>query len=176
MRKAAIRHGDPTTTGGFVIAFTSTIHDDKKKVALSGDEATCGTCKGSFEIFGTGKGMSEKGRDVVVEGDLVLCPCGKNRVIVGSNPGIFLTTTRDSADSRVTAEAVVTPVSTASAGYDRHFQLIDQDGAPLEGITVHLQTPAGDVREITTTPEGKTPIIAGNSGESIKLHINYRSE
>ncbi|WP_087644832.1 PAAR domain-containing protein [Caballeronia choica] len=176
MRKAAIRHGDPTTTGGFVIAFTSTIHDDKKKVALSGDEATCGTCKGSFKIVGTGKGMSERGRDVVVDGDLVLCPCGKNRVIVGGNPGIFLATTRDSAGAKSAAEAVVPPDSPTSPGYDQHFQLIDQDGVPLQGVLVHLQTPAGDVREITTTPEGRTPIVAGNSGESIKLHINYRSE
>lgn len=90
MHKAAIRHGDPTTTRGFVMAHSSTIHDDGKKVALSGDEATCGNCKGTFKILGTGKGMSENGRDVVVEGDLVLCPCKKNRVIIGSNPGIFL--------------------------------------------------------------------------------------
>ncbi|MFL9905521.1 PAAR domain-containing protein [Paraburkholderia sp. RL17-337-BIB-A] len=89
MRKAAVRHGDPTTTRGFVIAYSSTIHDDGKKVALSGDEATCENCKGTFKIFGTGKGMSEKGRDVVVEGDLVLCPCKKNRVIVGSDPVFF---------------------------------------------------------------------------------------
>jgi uncharacterized Zn-binding protein involved in type VI secretion len=75
MRKAAVRHGDPTTTGGFVMAFASTIHDNRKKVALSGDEATCGNCKGTYKIFGTG--------------DKVLCPCGKNRVIVGSDPGIF---------------------------------------------------------------------------------------
>lgn len=91
MRKAAVRHGDPTTTRGLLMAYSSTIHDDGQKVALSGDEATCGNCKGTYKILGTGKGMSEKGRDLVVEGDLVLCPCKKNRVVVGSNPGIFLT-------------------------------------------------------------------------------------
>ena len=60
MRKAAVWHGDPTTTGGFVMAFSSTIHDDKKKVALSGDDATCGNCKGVFKIFGTGEGIKRK--------------------------------------------------------------------------------------------------------------------
>lgn len=90
MRKAAVRHGDPTTTRGCVIAYSSTIFDGGRQVALSGDEATCGTCKGAFKIFGTGDSMTEKTRSVVVEGDRVLCPCGKNRVIVGSNPGIFL--------------------------------------------------------------------------------------
>ncbi|MGF6568309.1 putative Zn-binding protein involved in type VI secretion [Paraburkholderia sp. GAS333] len=111
MRKAAVRHGDPTTTRGFVMAYSSTIHDDGKKVALSSDEATCGNCKGTFKIFGTGKGMSEQGRDVVVEGDLVLCPCKKNRVIAGSNPGIFLNTGGDAgtdAGESNSAQAVAT--------------------------------------------------------------------
>ncbi|SAK99012.1 hypothetical protein AWB81_05658 [Caballeronia arationis] len=52
MLKAAVRHGDPTTTRGFVMAYSSTIHDDGKKVALNGDEATCGNCEGVFRIFG----------------------------------------------------------------------------------------------------------------------------
>ena len=90
MRKAAVRHGDPTTTGGTVMAFQATIFDDGKRIALTGEEATCGRCDGVFKIAGTGQGMSDNGRPVVVDGDLVLCPCGKNRVIVGANPGIFL--------------------------------------------------------------------------------------
>ncbi len=105
MRKPAVRHGDPTTTGGFVIAYSSTIHDDGRKIALSGDEATCGNCKGSFKIFGTGEGMSENVRDVVLDGDLVLCPCGKNRVIVGNNPGVFVHV-RDGSGTRSAGTAI----------------------------------------------------------------------
>ncbi|WNC92705.1 PAAR domain-containing protein [Paraburkholderia sp. FT54] len=119
MRKAAVRHGDPTTTHGFVMAFSSTIHDDGKKVALSGDEATCGNCKGVFKIFGTGQGMSEEGRDVVVDGDQVLCPCKKTRLIVGSSPGIFLETTQGSAEARkVTSASNVAAVATPSQAID----------------------------------------------------------
>ncbi|SAL80002.1 bacteriophage GP29 protein [Caballeronia choica] len=97
MRKAAVRDGDPTTTSGFVIVCLSTITDDGKKIALSGEEATCGNCKGTYKIFGTGQGVSDKGRLIVVDGDSVLCPCGKNKVIVGSNSRIFLHTSRGSA-------------------------------------------------------------------------------
>lgn len=106
MRKAAVRHGDPTTTRGFVMAYSSTFHDDGKKIALSGDEATCGNCKGVFKIYGSGKGISEAGRDAVLDGDPVLCPCGKNRVIVGDNPGIFLTTDEGSAVAKTAAGGV----------------------------------------------------------------------
>jgi uncharacterized Zn-binding protein involved in type VI secretion len=119
MRKAVVRHGDPTTTGGFVMAFASTIHDNGKKVALSGDEATCGNCKGAYKIYGTGDGMSEMQRVVVVHGDKVLCPCGKNRVIIGSNPGIFLTSSDGAGDARSTSGSTTLPadwVSTAAHG------------------------------------------------------------
>src|ERR1700722_5097855 len=97
MRKAAVRGGDATTTRGFVIGTSTRINDGGKKVALDGDEATCGNCKGLHTIIGTGKGISDKGRRVVVDGDSVLCPCKKNRVIVGSNPRIFLNTHKGSA-------------------------------------------------------------------------------
>jgi uncharacterized Zn-binding protein involved in type VI secretion len=97
MRKAAVRDGDSTTTRGFVIGTSTRINDGGKKVALDGDEATCGNCKGLHTIIGTGKGISDKGRRVVVDGDSVLCPCKKNRVIVGSNPRIFLNIHKGSA-------------------------------------------------------------------------------
>ncbi len=97
MRKAAVRDGDPTTTRGFVIGTSTRINEGGKKVALDGDEATCGNCKGLHKIIGTGRGISDKGRKVVVDGDSVLCPCKKNRVIVGSNPRIYLTTNNGSA-------------------------------------------------------------------------------
>jgi uncharacterized Zn-binding protein involved in type VI secretion len=111
MRKAAVRHGDPTTTGGFVLAYSSTLHDDGKKIALSGDEAICGICKGAFKIVGTAQGMSEKTRAVVVDGDQVLCPCKRNSVMVGDNPGVFL----DTIDGPAAAVSVATAASPLQA-------------------------------------------------------------
>ncbi|WP_153074093.1 PAAR domain-containing protein [Paraburkholderia bonniea] len=79
-----VKHGDPTTTGGIVIALTATMFEESRRLALHGDEATCGTCKGSFRIFGTADHMSENGRAMVQHGDKVMCPCGKNRVLTDS--------------------------------------------------------------------------------------------
>ncbi|MBC8729461.1 PAAR domain-containing protein [Paraburkholderia sp. UCT2] len=90
MRLALVRHGDPTTTRGFVIALSSTMFDGGKHIALHGEEATCGNCKGVFKIIGTGDGVSENNRNAVVHGDKVLCPCGKNRVIAGADAGMFI--------------------------------------------------------------------------------------
>jgi uncharacterized Zn-binding protein involved in type VI secretion len=167
MRKAAVWHGDPTTTGGFVMAFSSTIHDDKKKVALSGDDATCGNCKGVFKIFGTGEGMSEKGRAVVVDGDRVLCPCMKNRVIVGSNPGIFITVPPGpSGKAEVkTCEAV----AHRTICFDDRFVLKDSTGKPLVNLAYAIQRETGDVEYGKTDPDGHTHLL---SSTALKENIN----
>ncbi|WP_330995688.1 PAAR domain-containing protein [Burkholderia territorii] len=144
VRKAAIRHGDPTTTRGTVIAYSSTIYDDGRRVALSGDEATCGNCNGTFKIFGTGKGISEKGRNVVVEGDLVLCPCKANRVLVGKNPGIFLNSRID--DSTPAAAHAADPNSAlmsdaADDDIEHFFEIVDAiSGKPVEGMSYKVSS------------------------------------
>jgi uncharacterized Zn-binding protein involved in type VI secretion len=158
MRKAAVRHGDPTTTRGFVIAVTSTIFDNRKQVALSGDEATCGNCKGAWKIYGTGKGMSEKGRDVVVDGDLVLCPCKKNKVLVGSNPGIFL-------QSSTGSESTSNSCTTASTGSNsRLFTVFDErvcaaSTCSLDGYPYCIEMADGRIEFGRLDASGRLPRI-----------------
>lgn len=89
MSRRAVRNGDPTTTGGVVIAVTSTMSNHGKQVALDGDKATCGNCEGEFLIVGGAQRITHHGRCVALDGDAVLCPCGQNRLIAGSDSTIF---------------------------------------------------------------------------------------
>ena len=171
MRKAAIRHGDPTTTRGFVIAYSSTIHDDNKKVALSGDEATCGDCKGTFKIFGTGTGMSENGRAVVVDGDLVLCPCKQNRVIVGKNPGIFLQCDDgQSRNMRIHTAPQFTDPSPVVSMFDEQV-CVAPAGALLAGYPYYIETADGRIESGRIDTGGQLPrIVTGNSPDSYTVY------
>ncbi|SAL43257.1 bacteriophage GP29 protein [Caballeronia arvi] len=90
MRRAAARDGDSTTTAGRVFASGSRISDKGRRIVLDGNDATCGQCAGLFKIRGSGRSIFNAARNVVVDQDEVLCPCGNNRVIVGVNPGIWL--------------------------------------------------------------------------------------
>ncbi|RQR29120.1 PAAR domain-containing protein [Burkholderia sp. Bp9143] len=159
MRKAAIRHDDPTTTGGVVFAYSSTIYDDGKHVALSGDEATCGNCDGTFKIFGTGKGMSEKGRNVVVDGDLVLCPCKTNRVLVGLNPGIFLTTYSNEGSSvaNAVAQNVVILSADSEEDLEHFFEIVDAvSGKPVEGMNYKVRSNGRTLVDNAPLAHGRT--------------------
>ena len=87
MRKTSACDGDATTTGGHVVATVSTMFDDGRRIALDHEMATCGKCPGEYPIQGTGTAMNENGRACVLDGDLVLCPCGNNHVKAGANAG-----------------------------------------------------------------------------------------
>lgn len=169
MRKAAVRHRDPTTTGGFVTAYSSTIHDGGKKIALSGDEATCGNCKGLFKMFGTGKGISQKARSIVVDGDLVLCPCGKNRVIVGANPRVFVNTHSGSvvtsnAGAAVTSESSVLPTGT----FDE--QVRAAASVALDGYPYLIEMADGRTFSGRVDASGKLPRIVTDDGDEYTVY------
>ncbi len=170
MTKALIRDGDPTTTRGIVLAHSSTIIDGGKKVALHGDHATCGNCEGSFPIYGTGKGISENGRDAVVEGDPVMCPCKKNRVL-SSNSSMFL-----HPDSGTSSALGNTPASAANPfaaaqRYDQQIQLFDEaSGKPLAQVRYRITGDAGTF-EGRTNEMGMTQRVASDAEDTMTLEI-----
>jgi hypothetical protein len=173
MRKAAVRHGDPTTTRGFVIAYSSTIFDDGRQVALSGDEATCGNCKGAFKIFGTGDGMTEKTRSVVVEGDRVLCPCGKNKVIVGSNPGIFLEVEGANSSPQGTSATSLDNSSALASVFDEEYVLRDRTtGRPLAGVAYRVIAGSSVIAQGITNSAGATRRVRTQSAQRITIEVS----
>jgi hypothetical protein len=81
----------------------------------------------------TGKGVSDRGVLSVVDGDAVLCPCGKNRVIASMNAGCHLERKTEAA--------------TGSAANFRNAA-----AAPSAGKSMGLIAKAGGPRRINHTP------------------------
>lgn len=160
MSLALVRHGDPTTTRGFVIAYSSTMHDDGKKIALFGDTATCGNCKGEYPICGTGTGMSEAGRDVVVHGDKVLCPCGKNRVIAGSDAGCFLEKEAEAFSVSSTRAPVAGENPSVSWTYDERVRALSQTRTELDGYPYCIETQDGRTYSGRLGVDGSLPRVS----------------
>jgi uncharacterized Zn-binding protein involved in type VI secretion len=136
MRKALIVQGNPTTTRGLVIGGSAVgMTDDGRPFALYGDEATCGNCKGAFKIVGTATGRCYDGRAGVIEGDLVLCPCGRNRVLAGPNPGCFY----EDTDTAVASGAGIASVVTSP--YDEQVRATGRGAS--EGYPYFIETADG---------------------------------
>ena len=172
MSLALVRHGDRTTTGGVVIALSSTMFDDGKRIALHGDEATCGICKGAFKILGTGDGVSENNRVAVVHGDKVLCPCGKNRVIAGGDAGWW--TTRESGQTSARGSAVqadALAVRPESARYGEQFALTDDAGQHLAGIRYRVRSGSTVIATGVTDSQGRTRRISTDDPQRLSLEV-----
>ncbi|HDR9484122.1 TPA: PAAR domain-containing protein [Burkholderia aenigmatica] len=175
MTKAAIRDSDPTTTRGFVIAISSTIYDDERRVALSGDKATCGNCDGTFDIIGSGEGLSENGRNVVVDGDWVGCPCRENRVIVGNNPGIFLESSGSTHPAESSAQHLRSTTPTPAI-HDEQIRLIDRSsGWPLTDLRYRITDSSGRLVEGRTDGNGRTRRFETSCRDAIDIQI-YRGK
>ncbi|WP_175731389.1 PAAR domain-containing protein [Burkholderia ambifaria] len=175
MSRRAVRNGDPTTTGGVVIAVTSTMSHHGKRVAVDGDKATCGNCEGAFPIVGGAQHMIHHGRCVALEGDTVLCPCGKNRLIAGSDSTIFY----GNDGSRNAANPFAARSASAPARYapgsgihDEQYVLRDADsGRPLANVRYRIRLSSGKVFTGVTDVTGHTLRVTSTHAESLKFEI-----
>jgi uncharacterized Zn-binding protein involved in type VI secretion len=170
VRKALVGQGSPTTTGGVVIGGSAThMMDRGKPFALYGDEATCGKCRGTFKIIGTATRRTYRGRAGVVEGDLVLCPCGQNRVMASPNPGCFYWPDEDSgAGATSTSQAA----NASSATYDEQYVLRDgATGQPLAGASYQISSSSGHVWRGLTDGWGRTQRLTTSKSETLQLKV-----
>jgi hypothetical protein len=169
MRIPVVRFGDPTTTGGKVLAVRANIHDEGKKIALHGEHATCGDCKGSWPMFGTGEGMSDHETQVVIQGDRVLCPCGKNRVISGEDVGCFIHKEPGASKTVTTTDSSREPAHAAL--YDEQFTLLDDASRPLSNVCYRIVTDSGQVFTGMTNAAGQTQRVLTQGSSTLKLQL-----
>ncbi|WP_211193353.1 PAAR domain-containing protein [Paraburkholderia sp. UYCP14C] len=165
MRISVARDNDSTTTGGMVIAVSATMRDNGKRLALEGEHATCGNCKGSWPMHGTGDGMKNRGKRVVVDDDRVLCPCGKNRVIAGADARCFINkSTGVAADS--------SPRQAAQDGlYNEQFTLLDEARRPLADVRYRIVVDGERAITGITNGSGQTERVATRGPSILRLQL-----
>lgn len=169
MRLALVRHGDVTSTRGFVMAFSSTMHDDGKKIALSGDKATCGNCKGAYPIYGTADGLSEGGRAAVVHGDKVLCPCGKNRVIANSDAGCHMQRKSEASFASGASYGYAAAAPSTGVLFDEQVRSVTA-GAVLNGYPYFIETEDGRTFSGRADSDGRLPRITTDVSGQYSVH------
>ncbi|WP_439891586.1 PAAR domain-containing protein [Ralstonia sp. 25C] len=173
MMKKIARFGDSTTTGGKIIYTPGTCMDNGRVWAVAGSLATCGECKGSFGISASAHDTTDEGKAAVVDDDLVLCPCGKNRVIAGADAG---TSTEVGHASHKTVdgqrEAEPHRLSDSAQSFDEQYVLFDSDsGAPLANVHYRICTSSGQVFSGVTDASGLTQRVKTFGAESLRLEI-----
>ncbi|MBN3826471.1 PAAR domain-containing protein [Burkholderia sp. Ac-20384] len=173
MSRRAVRVGDPTTTGGIVISGSSDMYSNNKTIAVDGDKATCGNCEGAFPIVGSAVYVISHGRCMAIEGDLVLCPCGQNLLIAGSDCTFFYEDDGNhTAANPFTVSSAFAHARQASALgiYDEQFVLVDAFGRPLANARYRVVTDSGQILTGTTDSAGQTRRFATDAATSLKIY------
>ncbi|WP_198021398.1 PAAR domain-containing protein [Burkholderia sp. WSM2232] len=154
--------GDRTTTGGQIMAYSDFFNEGGKAYARSGNKATCGYCKGAWEIAGTATGWMNNGDALVRDMDWVLCPCGKNRVLAASGSNAFYSENEERYTVEQTPKAFV---------YDQQYTLKDTDGQPLSNVRYRVSVGSAVVASGTTDSGGRTQRIATEDARRLTLEI-----
>jgi len=166
-----VAHGDTTSTRGVVIAVASSMFEEGRRLALHGEEATCGNCKGSFKIVGTVTYMSDDGRMLVQHGDSVMCPCGKNRVLANSNMHYQEEGSEASAlASRAASAAPAQASESMAVSYDEQFQLLTEGGSPIPNANYKIVSSSGMLKSGVTDADGKTMRVFSTDKEDLHVH------
>ncbi|WP_250476009.1 PAAR domain-containing protein [Caballeronia sp. GAFFF1] len=164
--------GDETITGGRVIACLSQCFDGGRKIAVQGDTATCGKCKGVFPIAASGYRATDHGRPMILDGDKVYCSCGANHVTTSGKPRVWYGHESNALLSSSVSQDEWSPSSDGSRAYDEQFVLCDaRSGEPLAGWRYRILSGSGRVIEGTTDALGRTQRIAGSGPETLRLHV-----
>lgn len=122
MQRLALKN-DKTTTGGSIVGPSSSwYNEDGRAFALAEDLATCGNCKGSWQVGDFARNWMDEGLATVKDLEPVYCPCGKNRVLAsGSSPFFY-----SEGDGNESAQP-----ATSTQTYDEQFTLRDATIEPL---------------------------------------------
>jgi hypothetical protein len=168
------KRGDPTTTGGQVFASNETATIKGFSIALHGDIATCGNCKGgTWPIAGTAERMTFDNLPAVQHGDWVLCPCKRNRVIATSTDIYYDSPSHELVSAQAT-EMTPATVSTSvrtSVTYDQQFRLLYKNGKPHSNVRYKIVTDAGATTSGVTDAQGSTIRVTTTAAESLHLYL-----
>jgi len=165
------KHGDPTTTGGQVFARDTTQTNGGIPLLLDGDKATCGKCPGTWFVIGTCEFMTFNGRKAVQYGDLITCPCGRNRVIATST-NMHYSRPGDASAYAAASISSAPSVNASSTAFDRAFIIKNnQTGKPLPMARYRLTLPDGTTVEGITDRMGMTQRIASASQQTVRIEV-----
>jgi len=162
-----LKHGDPTSTGGALIAIRPDCTHEGVGMGIEGDVATCPACNSSGPAFNDCyPGCDYHGTQQLVNGARVYCQCAEP-------PRVFNTQSDSSVEveSGTLHSAPPTQASLVAFGglnesnsivngnCDEQLQVLSSEGIPLARTAYHILMKNGSVVSGITDEHGRTQRI-----------------
>jgi uncharacterized Zn-binding protein involved in type VI secretion len=175
MKRNLIVVGDKTTADGVVQNGMSAGFNNGTPLAYHGSRVYCPACKseGYVAAWGPSWPMSFDGKQVALENDLCICQCNPPPRLVASHDDMSQTfEAHELAALGYAADgSSVAEMESENRAFDRYFRFVDENGAPVTGIRVHVTDASGSTSPVTTDGDGRTPVVSGNEGQEIGVKL-----
>lgn len=183
MRRYYIRKGDPTTSGGTVVAGFVHCTDNGKEMAGEGHPVWCPACKstGVIRCVGTRLPNSVNDIELALNGDLCVCRCRPPYPQLIATQSTHWTEGSADAGARASSSNAFAESGLAQAGEDEtpheiQFQAIDPEtGRPAPHSPYVLTREDGSEIDGITDRRGLTAIIEASSPERVGIHFFFKS-
>ena len=144
----ALKNGDPTSTGGQLIAHRRDFTHHGVPMGVEGDIATCPACNSSGPVFNDcHPHFDVMGKQLLVSGARVYCKCPIKPYVIHTQWDTTVEVNRTGCDtnpaSGVKAASGYTAASlnTADDDLEHYFEIVDAEtGRPIEGMTYKISS------------------------------------
>jgi len=171
-----LRHGDPTSTGGYLIAIRSDFLHHGVAIGIEGDAATCPACKSSGPVLNNCKpNYGYNGTQVLVSGARVCCKCAQSPVVINTQTDSSVEVERCSRGPMSYASSM--PSATDKGAFaidhnDRYMLLDSESQEPIRKAAYAIRRMNGELEFGITDAAGCTHLLASVAkAEDVEVYL-----
>ncbi|MHA3015796.1 PAAR domain-containing protein [Cupriavidus necator H16] len=174
----ALKNGDPTSTGGQLMAHTNHMIHHGVSVGVEGDIATCPACKSSgsvvndcypaFDLFG---------KQILVSGARVNCQCADKPFVFPTQNDFTIEVSRSGYDQTQTSSNAIhggaSEDRASVLAYDERFVIRDASSQePVPSIAYAIRRGNGEIEHGTTDADGHTHLLSSvTQSEDVAIYV-----
>jgi len=169
--------GDKSTAGGIVLEGEHSTTNHGTPLTYLGARVYCHACKSEGHISPRGprRPFTMMEKDAALDGDVCLCECVPNPVMLASQNTMWESFEGFELD-RMGFNTDGTPIDRIPKGdFDERVRIVDGSSRPLASVPYHIRTTRGRVFKGLTDESGYCPRVYTQDAETLDIALGMKA-